>query len=134
MASAWPGPAADVAWRERPVARPADEALVDLVAARLVDEHGGWSTGAGEVLVAPPHQGNQDRRELDPHRGELVLVPRRVSAVLAPLEHASVDELAEAVGENRACHSQVAPELIEAAHASKDVAQDKDRPAVADDL
>src|SRR4051812_36216227 len=56
------------------VAVPADERLIERRAARVVHEHG-RSLLAGEVLVAPAHEGDERGRQVDALGREPVLVP-----------------------------------------------------------
>jgi hypothetical protein len=48
-------------------------------------------------------------------------------------EDTGVDEPAQPVGQDIACHAETALEIAEAAHAIERVAHDKQRPAVADE-
>src|SRR5689334_8233312 len=57
-AAAGAGPAGDVGGGEGLAARRAPEALLEVVSARLVHQHGGGAAVA-QVLVAPSHEGDQ---------------------------------------------------------------------------
>ena len=63
-----------------------------------------------------------------------VLVSLGPLAVADALEDALVDEPAEAVGEDVARDAEALLELVEAAAAEEGVADDQERPALADDL
>src|SRR6478735_8522549 len=62
------GAAGDVGGGERLATRGAPEALLEVVATRLVHEHGGRAAVTGEVTVAPVHERDEDGGELDAHR------------------------------------------------------------------
>src|SRR5262245_4268232 len=72
--------ACDLSRREGLVALPADEDLVERVAAALVHQDHRWLV-AGEVLVAPPHERDERGRQIEAPRGEAVLVTQRPFAV-----------------------------------------------------
>jgi hypothetical protein len=71
------------------------------LAAGPVDEleHDGVVLG-GDVLVGPAHQRDGGRVEVERSLGQAVLVLVGVGAVADPLEHAVLDQLAQAVGED----------------------------------
>jgi hypothetical protein len=65
---------------------------------------------------------------------QLVLVPLWALAVEDALEHAFVDQPVEPVGQNVAGDTQALLQLVEPAQAEQDVADDQQRPALADNL
>jgi hypothetical protein len=87
-----------------------------------------------EPAIAPAHQGGEHRIEVDAHLGEPVLVAIRRLLVAVLLEHAPLDQRREPVGEDVACDAEVALDLLEAAQAHEDVAQDQGGPPLADDV
>ena len=107
--------------------------VVDLPAAVAVDDQVRRAVGRG-VLVAPPHEVEDDGVEVAAAVGEPVLVPGRALGVAVALENAGVDQALEAVGEHVARHAQAALEVVEAPDAAEGVAQDEERPAFADEL
>lgn len=103
------------------------------MAAGLVDQH---RRGAllGEVAVTPTHERHEDGGQFDPHRCEPVLVAGRVLLVADLLEDPVLDEALESIGQHGACNPEIGAELVVAADTPERVADDQDRPAVADDL
>ena len=97
------------------------------------DQHGRPAVGAG-VAVAPLHQRDERRPQVGALLGQAVLVALGALLVAALLEDALVNEAGQAVGEHVARDSQVALEVLEAAHPQKGVADDEHGPAVADRL
>src|SRR5712671_4413335 len=87
-----------------------------------------------QVLVAPLAQGGERDVEVEPFLRQLVLVPLRALAVEDALEHAFVDQPVEPVGQNVAGDSEALLEFVEAVQAEQDVADDQQRPALADNL
>ena len=76
-----PGQGAHVVDRQALATALADAVLVDRAsAAAVLDERGGASVGRG-VPVAPAHQRVDGRPQVEPLRGEAVLVARRVLLV-----------------------------------------------------
>jgi len=65
----------------------------------------------GEVRVAPAHEGYDGWEQVDPARGEAVLVAVRLGRVSGALQQAGVDERAQARRERRPRDPQVAREL-----------------------
>ncbi len=73
------------------------------------------------------------RVEVAPLLGEAVLEARRAILVAHALEDAVRDELPQPIGQAVARDAEIALEVLEAADAEERVAQDEQRPAVADD-
>ena len=97
-----------------------------------------WTSKVGGVAVdgpavAPAHEGDEGGGEVAALGGEPVLVADRALLVGDPLEDAGVDQLVEAVGEDVAGDAEVVAEVAEAADAPERVAQDQQRPPVADE-
>src|SRR6266511_6105492 len=86
----------------------------------------------GEVAVTPLHQRKQDEAEFAALLGEPVLESLGSLVVGDALEHALGDEAVQAVGEHVARDAEAVEELVEATMAENDVADDQQRPAVAD--
>jgi hypothetical protein len=99
-----------------------------------VFEHDGRSALSGGVLVAPPHQGDEDRVEVDALLAEPVLEPGRVVLVPPPLEDAVLDEPPEAVGQDVAGRAGVPLELLEPPDPEERLPQHQHGPSFADDL
>ena len=126
-----PGPHLELGGRRLDVAGRAVPAGVRSVAADDVREEAPRARG-GVVALAPLHQRVDRRPQLLAARGQEQLVaPRRVRP---PLDHARLDERVQARRQDRARDVEVALEVGEAAHAEEQVAQDQQRPALADDL
>ena len=89
---------------------------------------------AGGVLVAPVQQGDQGRPEVEALLGQEVLVAGRAFLVGAALEDALLDQPAEPGREDVAGDPERALDLAEAAVAVHHVADDQQRPALADHL
>src|SRR6266496_509431 len=88
----------------------------------------------GEVAVTPLHQRKQDEAEFAALLGEPVFESLGSLVVGDALEHALGDEAVQAVGEHVARDAEAVEELVEATMAENDVADDQERPAVADHL
>ncbi len=89
---------------------------------------------AGEPTIAPPHQCDEGRRELETHFGQLVLVTRRVFLVGNPGQDATVYQLGEAIGQHWPSDAELTPQFLEAMESAKYVANDEHRPAVTDEI
>jgi hypothetical protein len=91
------------------------------------------ATGArGRLLITPFGQGMENRPEAQSSIGQKIFVASR--AVLASFEHPFGDETVESVGQHGAGDVEVDQKIVEAAYAEKAVADDEDRPALADEL
>ncbi len=88
----------------------------------------------GEVAVTPLHQRKQDEAEFAALLGEPVFESLGSLVVGDALEHALGDEAVQAVGEHVARDPEAVEELVEATMAENDVADDQQRPTVADHL
>src|SRR5438309_326643 len=101
--------------------------------AAAVHARDGRPLPAGHVPVAPARDAHHDGVEIEPLLRETVLeAPGAVLVALAS-EHAVPHELPEAIGEPVARDAEARLERLEAARAEERVAQDEERPAVADD-
>ena len=105
-----------------------------LAAAAAVADDARPAAGCRVVAVAPVRQRDHDRPEVDALLGQVVLEALRALLIEAALEDAVVDESLQAVGEHVAGDAEIALEVLEAADAEERVAQQQDRPAVAEDL
>src|SRR2546421_7230211 len=74
----------------------------------------------------------ENRPEAQSSIGQEVFVA--AGAVLASFEHPFGDEAVESVGQHCAGDVEVGQKIVEAAYAEKAVADDEDRPALADEL
>src|SRR2546428_4223190 len=87
-----------------------------------------------QVVVAPLAKRGQRDVQVETLLRQLVLVPLRALAVEDPLEHALVDESVEPVRQHVAGDAEALLEFVEAVQTEQDVADDQQRPALADDL
>ncbi len=78
---------------------------------------------AGEVAVAPVHQGKDGRVQFHPFLGKPVFLAQRPFLVGHLGQYLRFDKALEAVGEDVAGHAEAALEVVETAHAEKAVAQ-----------
>src|SRR4029453_19055632 len=99
---------------------------------RLAAQESGWLLV--QVLVPPLPQTAEGDVEVAALGGESVLVAGRSLAVGDALEHALADEPVQPVGEDVAGDPQALLELVEAANPEEHVADDQQRPALADNL
>jgi hypothetical protein len=84
------------------------------------------------VLRAPVHDRQQDGVEVEALRGQPVLEPLRPLLIALAPEDPLQDEGVQAVGEDVARDAGVSLQLLEPAHAEEALAQDEQRPALAD--
>ena len=101
------------------------------VAARGVPEQAAVTR---TVAATPNEQRMQDRPELSSGWRELVQLTRSVVGVRAALEDALLHQPAEAVGKNCLWHVEVHLEVAETPDAEESIAEDEQRPALADRL
>src|SRR5581483_148561 len=90
--------------------------------------------GGRDVPVSPLHECEQRYAEVAAFLGELVLVALGPLLVADAFEDSVVDELLEPVGEDVAGDAETLLELLETAPAEERVADDQQRPALADEL
>src|SRR5215471_725598 len=76
----------DVAGVDRLAAVVANPHRLHVVVARAVMQTRWWPVLAGEIAVAPLHERDRDRIEVEPLCGQPVLVPNGVIAVGGPFE------------------------------------------------
>jgi hypothetical protein len=86
------------------------------------------------VAVAPFHEHDQRGRELAALVGEGVSRPTGARLVGKPFEHAFVAKALEPAREDVGSDPEAVLELLEALRAEDCVAEDQERPALADDL
>ncbi|MNT56579.1 hypothetical protein D3C72_1938880 [compost metagenome] len=86
------------------------------------------------MAVAPLHQADQHRQQLDGRAGGAVFEAFALAglAVADLAQQAGVGQRLEARGQHRGRAFQPAQEVVEARHAMEDIAQDQDRPLFAD--
>ncbi len=87
-----------------------------------------------DVAVAELHQRDEHRPQVQALFGQAVLVSKGVFLVRNPAQDAVLDERVEAVGQNVASRAGAPLEILEAARAHERVADDEQRPALADEL
>src|SRR5439155_17393530 len=87
-----------------------------------------------EMAVAPLHQGQEGDAKLSALLRQAVFESLGPLAVPDTLEHFLGDEPIQPVRQNVACDPEAVEQLIEATETECDVANDKERPAVADEL
>jgi hypothetical protein len=105
------------------------------VPARAVDEvDRDRIIGGAEMPIGPPHQAHDHRIQVERALRQPVLIPVGVGPVADPLEHAVADEPAQALGQDIARDAEVPLELPVAADAEEGLAQDQERPAIAEDV
>ena len=85
-----------------------------------------------EVRVAPDEQCPQHGAKILADRGEPVFVARRMGAVADLRQQAGLDQFAQAPRQDVRGDAEVGLELVEAGFAVEGIAQDQDRPPVAD--
>src|SRR4051812_45030643 len=133
-AGARAGLAVDVARRQARAARVAREVRGDLAAALAVAHDARRALGRRVVAVAPLHQRDDRRPQVDALLAEAVLEALRALLVAMALEQSLVGQALEAVGQHIAGDAEVALEVVEAAHAEEGVADDEQRPPDAEHL
>src|SRR6266852_7451198 len=87
-----------------------------------------------QVFVAPLAKRGQRDVEVETLLRQLVLVPLGALAVQDAFEHAFADQAVEPVGEDVAGDAEALLEFVEAVETQQDVANDQQRPALADNL
>ena len=86
------------------------------------------------VAVAPDEQRVDDRPEVLAGLGELVEVSAAVVGAEEPVDDAVIDEPVQVGRQDGLGDVEVGLEVVEAAHPVEGVADDEQRPALADDL
>ena len=87
-----------------------------------------------QVLVSPPHEDDDRCEQIAAGVGEPVLVALWIPRIGYPVEQAHVDEHPQPRRERRPRDVEVARELTEALHTEERLAQDEQRPTLADQL
>jgi hypothetical protein len=93
-----------------------------------------FATVRRAMTIAPCKQRMERRPQVAAGRRELVERAPGVVGIGPPLKDAIVDEAAEPVGQDGLGDVEVDLEVVEAAHAEERVAEDQERPTLADDL
>ena len=108
----------------------------DRAAAAAVADLDGRAVGVGRPAVAPLHQRDERRLQVEPLLGQVVLVAAALSRllVLDALEHAVLDQLGQPLAQQVARAAERAVEVVEAAQAEEGLAQHEQRPLLPDDL
>ena len=119
---------------DRGLALLADQRGVQLAAALRVLREAGRARRAGQIVVAPVHEGEQGDEQLTAHRGEPVLKAVGVLVVADSLEHSGLDEPTKPVGEHVAADAETCLELFETAPPQEGVPDEEQAPALADHL
>jgi methanethiol S-methyltransferase len=131
------GPGHDGARRADLVPAAAAQDEVDgLLAAGVHEVERGAAGRLVEVPVAPAHQCDEHRVEVEPGVGQPVFEPgpaARLPVGVAP-QDAGVDERREPGGEDLPGRADPAVQVVEAPHAGEDLAQDEQRPLLPDQL
>jgi hypothetical protein len=89
---------------------------------------------AGQVLVAPAHQRDDDGIQITAGVGQVVLEAGRVLAVAPSLQDAGADQGAEAGRQRVARRPGAVHHLVEPAVAEEDLAHGQQGPLLADDV
>src|SRR5215813_10344962 len=126
------GPRRDVARGDVSAAVRAGGNGYHAVAAVAVDELDRRPDLVGHPAITPTEQRDDHRVQIAAFFGQLVLEARRPLLIADALEDAVLDELLQAVGEDMAGGAEVGLKFLEAARAQKGLAQDEQRPAIAD--
>src|SRR4051812_39863648 len=126
--------AVDVARRQVRAAGVAREPAGHLAAAVAVADDARRAARRGVVAVAPLHQRDDRRPEVEPLLAEAVLEALGALLVAVALDQALVDQPLEPLGQDVARDAEIALEVVEPAHPEERVADDEQRPAVAEDL
>lgn len=99
-----------------------------------VDELDGRPGRSGGMAIAPVHQRHEDRRQIAAGRREAILRAQRALLVRHLLENPVIHQSGQAIGEQVAGDAEVAVEVLETSDPPERVAQDQQRPTVADDI
>src|SRR3954471_13241070 len=110
----------------------AAQVRADVAAAASVERESWRTFRCRVVAVAPLDQDKQHGAELASLVGEDVLRPARTLRVREALEHSFVAQQLEPVGEDVRCDPEAVLELFEAGQADDGVAEDQQRPTLAD--
>ena len=111
----------------------ADAAVVDLAAAAGVADHDGRAVGR-RVGVAPLQQRDDDGPQVGALAGQPVFEALRAVLIALAAQDARVDEALKPCLQDVAGNPEAALELVEAMGAEECIAQDQERPALADEL
>jgi hypothetical protein len=127
------GQGSGVTGLERFAAGLADDLCGELVAA-VMPEDQRRTVVAGQVLVAPAHQRDDDRIQIAARVGQVVLVAGRVLGIGPSLQDPGADQGAEPGRERVARGSGAVHHLVEPAVAEEDLADGEQGPFLADDV
>ena len=133
MVRAWPRVEADVAQMQDLVAVSAGEQRVEFVAAAAVDHARRQVEPCAPAVLPLPHA-ERDRIETETLLGEPIIQFARRRAVGQPLQHAVRDQIGEPCRQGAACSAGATTQVLEASDPQESIAQDQERPTVADHL
>lgn len=114
------------------VALGTENSLSEWGTAPVVDQHGG-RFAVGEPAIAPLHERDERGGEVLAFVGEDILKTHGAVLIGHSFEHASVHELAQAIGQEILGNAEIFLELAETTHTAKCITQDEQRPPIADD-
>jgi hypothetical protein len=91
-----------------------------------------WSVARGIMGVAPMYQRQDHRIKRVPFFGQSVFMPERAFLIRHLLEHAFVDQMGQTFRQDAPRNAEAFLEFLEPPHTQESIAQDKQRPAIAD--
>lgn len=112
----------------------AAEVWADVAAATGVEGEPGRAAWRRIVAVAPLHEHDQGGSEFASLVGENVFGPAGTLWIWDALEHLLVAQQLESVGEHIGCDPEALLEILEPRYSENGVAEDQQRPALADDF
>lgn len=133
MFGGWPGFIADFFELDRRAAFAAGQDRLDAVPTNSVDDPR-WQTKFGAPAIFPTPHAERDGIYCEAFFGQAIFEPFARGAIETFIYDTVGDEVVEACGQRAAGSAGSAPELFEAAHTEKRVAQNQQRPSVADDI
>ena len=133
MVRAWTCVEADVAQMQDLVAVSAGEQRVECVAAAAVDHARRQVEPCAPAVLPLPHA-ERDRIETEAFLGESIIQLVRRRTIGQPLQHTVRDQIGEPCGQGAARRAGATPQILEASDLQEGVAQDQERPPIADHL
>ena len=115
------------------ITRGTEQNLFERGGAGVVDQQGGRLPIDGPA-ISPAHEGNERGGEVHALCGQAVLVSLRSILVLDLVQDVVVDEPCQPVGEQVASDTKIVVKLTKAMYPTKDVPQDQQCPAVANEI
>lgn len=126
-------PCPDVPGAEPRAAAVTAEVAVELATALPVLEGHRRAVGPDEMPVAPLHQSDDHRPQVEPLFGQAVLVARGMFLIGTAVDQLRCHEPLEPVLENVAGDPEVAPEVVETMDPHHQLADHEQRPSLADE-